>query len=139
MKTAATMALVGCMVLAATFEVDAANCSKAMAIAAETKAGELKSWSEVYVWFKRYRNCDDGAIAEGFTESITILLARQWSVLPQLAARADKDTQFRAFVLKHIDESADADNLRLIEENAKRKCPPKYTRLCGAFIKRLRE
>lgn len=127
------------MVLAAAFEVDAANCSKAMAMTAETKAGELQSWSEVYVWFKRYRNCDDGAIAEGFTESITALLARQWSALPQFAARADKDAQFRSFVLKHIDESADADNLRLIEENAKSKCPSKYTRLCGAFIKRLRE
>ena len=102
-------------------------------------AGTLKTWSQVHAWFKRYKDCDDGSIAEGFTESITVLLAKHWSQLPALAARMEKDADFGSFVLKHIDATADVRNLKRIERNAKSKCPSAYAQLCAQFIARVHD
>ncbi len=112
------------------------DCTKADAVTAETKAAYLKSWAEIYESYKRYGHCDDGAIAEGFTESVTVLLAKGWSKLPELTARISQDERFRTFVLRHVNASADEQNLKLIATNARRRCPEEDKPLCQAIVER---
>jgi hypothetical protein len=64
------------------------ECSKSQELAAETEAGSLKSWAAVHRSFTRYGHCDDGAIGEGYSDSVTILLADHWDALPQLTTLA---------------------------------------------------
>src|SRR5258708_37011606 len=54
------------------------KCPKGEAMEAEKQAGSLKDWDQVYRSYKRFSQCDDGAIAEGYSESITKLLAEDW-------------------------------------------------------------
>jgi hypothetical protein len=114
----------------------ARDCTKAEAMSAEAKAAYLKSWAEVYDAYKRYAHCDDGAIAEGFSESVTVLLAKHWAQLPELVIRVNGDKDFRAFVVKHINESADVNNLKLIDTNARTRCPEQSKSFCSAIAAR---
>jgi hypothetical protein len=62
------------------FASDAATkkCTKTEAMEAEKEADSLKDWDQVYRSYKRFSQCDDGAIVEGYSESITKLLAEDW-------------------------------------------------------------
>jgi len=114
------------------------ECSKSQELAAETEAGALKSWAAVHRSFARYGHCDDGAIGEGYSESVTILLADHWEALPQLTTLAASDPRFRAFVLKHVDESVPSERRERIANHAQSKCPQQHRDLCAAIIKRAR-
>ena len=113
-----------------------AECSKSQELAAETQAGVLKSWAAVHGSFARYGHCDDGAIGEGYSDSVTILLADHWEALPQLTTLAASDSKFRAFVLKHIDATVPTERLERIANHARSRCPQQHRDLCAAIIKR---
>ena len=108
----------------------AKQCSEKDAIAADGATDSLKTWPEFYAVFRQYGQCDDGAPGEGFSDSAVHLLASRWNALPQAADIARKDPVFRAFLLKHIDATADSDELLKIEKNAKRRCPTGLRALC---------
>jgi hypothetical protein len=102
-------------------------------MAALKVAGTLRDWRDVSAAYQRYRYCDDGAIAEGFTDSIARLLASRWETLPEMAALTEKHPEFRSFVLRHVNASADPGDLKRIAELAGSKCPSQYTSLCAAL------
>ena len=109
------------------------KCSDADAQVAETTTGLMKTWSAIYSGFKSYGRCDDGGIAEGFTEAVVHHLASKWNSLPKVAALVKKDPAFRTFFLKHIDASADTDELRKIKTLAQSQCPENLRELCTAI------
>jgi hypothetical protein len=74
-------------------------CTKAEGRHALDEADMQRSWAALYRSFKSYRQCDDGAIGEGYSESVARILADHWKALPQLAPLARRDAAFRAFVL----------------------------------------
>jgi len=43
-------------------------CTKAAAIEAEQEADSLSDWHHIFRSFRRFSQCDDGAIAEGYSE-----------------------------------------------------------------------
>ena len=108
----------------------AKQCSEEEAKAADGATDALKTWPEFYTMFLRYGHCDDGAPGEGFLDSVVHLLAAKWNSLPQAAAIAQKDPAFRAFMLRHIDETTDADELRKVKRNANAHCPKGLGTLC---------
>ncbi|WP_156521190.1 hypothetical protein [Halothiobacillus diazotrophicus] len=92
----------------------------------------LSSWPAIHKSFKKYvPQCDDGFIAEGYTESVVVLLANHWPSVQEFSAIAKRDPGFRKFVLHHIDASADPDDLKRIESQAKNNCPPKQEAICS--------
>ena len=94
----------------------------------------LTSWSRIYASFKmNVPGCDDGIFGEGYTESVAKMLSEKWQFLSELKALTDKDTLFRLFVLKHIDASADPDDLKRIYKNATQSCKKEYSELCMAI------
>jgi len=109
------------------------DCTREEAMAAERVAAQLSRWNDIFDTYHRYSHCDDGAIAEGFTDSIARLLASKWDSLPEMAAIADKNPGFKAFVLRHVNATADTRDLERIAESAKSKCLPQYQALCAAL------
>lgn len=95
------------------------------------EADTLKTWQMIYDSFRRYRQCDDGALAEGYSESIVTTLANRWDQLPSLEALIAHDRSFRDFVFRHIDATTAAEDLASIARNAERRCPGELTKLCA--------
>jgi hypothetical protein len=82
-----------------------------------------------------YRQCDDGAIGEGYSESVARILVDHWMTLPRLAQLARKDDEFRRFVLKHVDETLNHEDVESIRANAENVCPTRLRHLCDDLMK----
>lgn len=94
----------------------------------------LKAWNSLHKSFQKYApRCDDGFIAEGYTEAVVALLAKRWSSLHELASIAKRDPAFGKFVLRHIDSSADSSDLKRIKEQAATQCSSKHKALCSSI------
>lgn len=99
----------------------------------------MKSWSALYLSFTRYASCDDGSIAEGYSASVSKLLAHHWPDFEDLRVLTIKSRAFNDFVLRHIDESISPDDRKLIEQNARAHCPAKGEMLCRSILEYVTE
>jgi len=114
-------------------------CGRKDAILAEQEASSLRSWTEVYKSYRRFRQCDDGAIGEGYSDSIVRLLSEKWSSTDQLDRLASHDRGFRSFVLHHIDELMSPSQAETIRNNAETRCPSRAGKFCKEIAVRLKE
>ena len=106
------------------------RCDEGLGGGAETLAATGASWREVYGTFVLFRGCDDGAIAEGFSDVVTTLLAERWTLLPELRAFAAIDPEFDRFVLYHIDETTSRERLEAIVRSSRDACPAAEMTIC---------
>jgi hypothetical protein len=67
-------------------------CADAEGRRALDEAGELRTWDALHGSYSLYPQCDDGAIGEGYSESVARILVDHWTTLPRLAQVAVKDT-----------------------------------------------
>lgn len=109
---------------------DSRICTKEEAQAAEAVAATARSLGQLHRQFKRYSHCDDGAIAEGFSEAVTLLLAEQWQNVRRSYKVWRHDPTFRAFVIRHIDETVPTERLNRIAEHAQKRCASEMKGLC---------
>jgi hypothetical protein len=110
--------------------VSAAKCTTQDAIAADSDLGRLTSWAAVYRSFRRYKQCDDGSIGEGYSDKIVILLTKHWPTVIALSSLAQADPEFGDFVLSHVDELMSPDQAKVIIDNAGNHCPAGVSTLC---------
>jgi hypothetical protein len=94
----------------------------------------LKTWRAIHESFRLYvPRCDDGFLAEGFTEAAVVLLARRWAYVRELAAMVKHDRDFGTFDLRRIDASADPANLKEVQVQAAERCPSKHKAICSSI------
>ena len=105
-------------------------CTDSEARRAETEADGLRSWDDLYRAYKLYRECDDAAIAEGYSESVARILVDHWRTLSRLARLASRDADFRHFVIRHVDETLTTEDVKKIRANADKRCPTGLRDLC---------
>ncbi|MBZ8142858.1 hypothetical protein CLD22_23555 [Rubrivivax gelatinosus] len=74
------------------------TCTREESYAAEVITDYLTTWSNVYMFYKQFRHCYDGAIAEGTQDKVQLLWADKWSELPQMLALTTKDREFKNFI-----------------------------------------
>ena len=110
-------------------------CNVAEAGRALDKAGTLRSWDALHRSYKEFGNCDDGAIAEGYSESVARIFADHWSTLPRFAEFAENDPSFRAFVIRHIDATLNMDDVEKIKKAALTHCPSGLRKTCSDIAK----
>jgi hypothetical protein len=70
------------------------------------------------------------------------MLAQNWKKVIELQKLTSVDRQFRAFVIRHISNTASGDDLDRALVNARERCPGSARRLCGDIataVKRLSE
>jgi hypothetical protein len=97
------------------------KCSKKNAISAEMEAGNIKDWIALYESFKNFTNCDDGAIAEGYSNSVGYLLSNEWNNI----------------VLRHIDDTISIAVIERIAENLNLRCPQNIEQICDLIKNRV--
>lgn len=114
-------------------------CTQEEAIQAETESSTLKDWDSVYRTFKRFAHCDDGAISEGYSDSIARLLVHNWNDIGKANSLIAKNKKFERFVLRHIDELMSPEQAETIAENARTHCPADAKQLCKQIESRLSE
>jgi hypothetical protein len=98
------------------------SCTAELSKRADAALDHLTSWDSIYEWYRDYRQCDDGGPAEGVSEAVARNLVDRWQTLPRLGELA-KNAEFRRFVIKHLDETVTANDLRKISANASKHCP----------------
>jgi hypothetical protein len=114
-------------------------CTKEQAIRAETGASSLLTWPQVYESYKNFRQCDDGAVGEGYSDSIARLLSEQWNTVDELHRLTYRNKGFERFVLRHVDELMSPTQAEMIRKNAEDHCPSNVRQLCGKVIARLKK
>lgn len=106
-------------------------CTDTEETQAEKSVDSLKTWAQVYRSYKEFAQCDDGAVAEGYSDSVGKLLANDWALFPRLVKLAKTDKDFERFVVKHVDESLGVDTLQKVSKNARTACPADASVLCS--------
>jgi hypothetical protein len=114
------------------------QCTETDAKNAETEASSLKTWSDVYSSYKRYAQCDDGAIGEGYSSTVARLLADDWSQFGKLKLLMS-DKSFAKFVLLHIDQLMSKEQEKAIRQNASKRCPAGAKVACKSILNRLKQ
>jgi hypothetical protein len=110
------------------------QCTKQEAIQAENGLDSLKNWDDVYRSYRTFSHCDDGSIAEGYSDVVTRLLADDWKNFPRLVALTNTNKPFREFVLKHIDETVPDTVRSKVSDNARSRCPKGGQSLCRSVV-----
>lgn len=106
-------------------------CTDAEETQAEKAVDSLKTWDQVYRSYKKFAQCDDGAVAEGYSDAVGKLLANDWAHFPRFVRLANADKRFGQFVVRHVDESLPGETLEKISKNARSECPANAKRLCA--------
>jgi hypothetical protein len=136
------LAAVCCLILATTglwASEKAKPCTRQEAIRADKEASSIRSWTELYKSYKKFAQCDDGGIGEGYSDSIARLLSDQWNTANELNRLVSHDKDFEKFVLRHIDELMSPTQAENIRQNAEARCPSGAGRLCERITARIRE
>jgi hypothetical protein len=100
----------------------------------------VRSWDALYKWYRVYRKCNDGVIAETSSAAIGTILATHWSTLPRFGSLASKDAAFRKFVLDGFGatiemEDMERKDVEIIKRRARTQCPAGLRALCDDLRK----
>jgi hypothetical protein len=123
------------LTLSASYAACAQNapCSDPQDKRALAETDSLRTWDALYRSYEKYRACDDGAIAEGYSEAVARLLADHWETLPRLIALKMREPRFWRFVLKHIDATDDSGDLEKIRLNSTKHCAAELNSACASI------
>jgi hypothetical protein len=112
------------------------RCSDAEAQHVEEKAATLRTWDALYSSYQEYRQCDDGSVGEGYSESVARILVDHWQTLSRLEDIGSKNVSFKRFVIRHVDATLDLGDLKRISKNANTQCPAALKGICAELAKR---
>jgi hypothetical protein len=89
-------------------------------------------WASLLKHQKTFHSCDDGALAEGYSDAVVTLLANRWDQFDVFVTLSERNPAFRRWAIRHIDTTASTDDLKRVLRNAAR-CTgsPKTMNLCG--------
>jgi hypothetical protein len=107
------------------------NCSNKDGNVAERSIALLRTWRQVYDSFRLYESCDDGAIAEGYSNLIANILVKHWDWTFELSQLAQADPKFEAFIFKHLDTTMSPKQAQYITLHAHKKCPDGAGAFCN--------
>ena len=79
-------------------------------------------WGSLMRHQKAFGSCDDGALAEGYSDAVVSLLAHRWDQFDTFVGLSARYPDFRRWAIRHIDASASTDDLTKVAHNAAR-CP----------------
>lgn len=121
---------------AATACAESKICTRAQAIEAEQQASDIHDWNRLYEAYKKYNQCDDAAIAEGFSDSVANLLANKWGEVKQASSMMESDVNYRKFILRHVDTLLTQQQFDAIQKNVS-SCSSEMKKICDELRVRL--
>jgi hypothetical protein len=117
--------------------VRADECTRRDVDAADVALNHMASWQSIASVFRDFLKCDDGYIAEGFSDRISRLLADHWEQVPDLVALSRTTPGLESFVVRHLDETINLADAKKISNFAWNSCPKGAESLCRRLEKRL--
>ena len=137
MRNAIISAALCAVALAVPLHAARPSCASQGAVHAQDSVRLEYSWPVIYRVYRTYGRCDNNAyFSEAFSTGIIKTLSKKWDSLPELATIATRDSAFLAFVLLHIDATADYDAIKLILDNTDKRCQKKCEALCDRLRRR---
>ena len=100
----------------------------------EHRAPSKATWKRLAGLIVTYQACDDGALAEGFSDSVCHWLAIHWDRVAEVIANCRNQRDGCRLALRHIDASCGADDLKAVLQHASTKCPKNATRVCSEIV-----
>ncbi len=142
LMTALALIILGRLALSVALFVGATNaqseeCVERDGYTAEVVTDYLDSWKNVTQFYKVFKKCDDGGVAEGVSDAIARLLSQKWYRLPELIEEIAKTPGLDSFILTHLDETDKSSDLNRIAALAKTKCPATATGFCKKIRSRI--
>jgi hypothetical protein len=113
--------------------VPGSECTREMELRSVHAADGIKDWQSLYKAFQAYAACDDGALAEGFSDRVEYLMTQRWRDVGKFAP-LKTDKGFTKFVSRHVDELTTFDGMRQIVTNARKHCPSGYRAFCRSVL-----
>src|SRR3954453_12637619 len=107
-------------------------CSTAMYKRADASlVSAAVDWVSLMRHQKTFVSCDDGALAEGYSDAVVTRLAHRWDQFDAFVRLSARNPAFRRWAIQHIDASASTDDLMRVVGNAGRFTGnPKAKALC---------
>ncbi|HEY0281470.1 MAG TPA: hypothetical protein VGC27_02475 [Rhizomicrobium sp.] len=112
-----------------------AYCSDTDAARAIRIVYTIGTWENLNSYVRKYRDCDDGAVAEGNSDRVADLLARRWDTIGALVELTNGDPRFERFVLYHVDSLMRPVQAQAILDNVRNHCPADAAELCRKIEK----
>ncbi|MEO6361357.1 MAG: hypothetical protein ABIO43_12425 [Sphingomicrobium sp.] len=81
-------------------------------------ASSSTSWRSLFKHQRTFGSCDDGSIAEGYSNAVVGLFAQKWGRFSEYVAMSRRHPAFGRWVLRHIDATANDDELKRILRHA---------------------
>jgi hypothetical protein len=95
------------------------HCSTEMYQRADASlANAAAGWGSLLRHQKAFGPCDDGALAEGYSDAVVTLLAHRWDQFDAFVGLSARDPAFRRWAIRHIDASASTHDLAKVARNA---------------------
>lgn len=76
------------------------------------------SWPALLEHQSAFSPCDDGALAEGYSDAVVTNFAHRWDQFSVFLTLSKKDPTFRRWAIRHIDATASDEDLKKIMLNA---------------------
>lgn len=108
------------------------NCPAAKYIQAEeTLISARNTLDALYQHFQIFGACDDGELAEGYSDAVAQILGQKWGQFENFPATLTSNPEFKFWILKHIDSSASVQDLKKIIVNSDKCIRDRVDTLCG--------
>ena len=99
----------------------------------------VHDWHDMYAAYKKYGACDDGALAEEFSDRVVNLLTDHWDKFGELNKLVIQDRSFEDFIMRHLDDLMSPVQFNKIVDNASNNCPTYGKDLCAGILRRTKE
>ena len=100
---------------------------------ADKAIDKVVNYPGLYKAFKDYGHCDKGPTDETFTDAILRLMV-QWKDVDTVAADAQRDAEYKAFLHKHLRSPAAKEDRDSVHSRAKSNCPMTQGPFCAELI-----
>jgi hypothetical protein len=105
-------------------------CTRPDIANAQRAIDKIVSWSQLRKAWGDYKQCDTGDVGDQFTDALLRMVV-EWKNVDELAAAAEKDPDYKAFVIAHLKSPAAKDDQPTVYSRAKRDCPKKLDAFCA--------
>jgi hypothetical protein len=112
-------------------------CSRSDSANARRAVDAVVTWPQLRKAWADYRQCDTGDVADMYTDAL-LRLAVSWKNADQLAADAEKDPQYKAFVVEHLKSPAAKDDVASIQSRVSASCPKGHDAFCAELAEALK-
>jgi len=107
-------------------------CSANDAATAEKVVDRVVNWDQLYKAFQDYRHCDQGPVADVYTDALMRCLV-EWKQVDALAGTMQKDKDYHDFIFRHL-RAASGEDQKSVFARAKMSCPKGLEPWCGELI-----